>query len=254
MNEADQNEARRPSSASTLKILTVLVGVILLVVVAVAGVLFGRSKNSASPTVSVSGTASVRGTPDTVTFEVGVHTVAATAKAAMDENKAKVAALIAALERNGVVKKNLQTSGLNIYQNTNSGGVVTGFSVDNTLNVTMHDVGRSGAALDAAVNTVGNGIILNGVSFSISDQSTLLAQARTKAMRNAHAAAANLARASGTSVTSVVRISDQEQSVQPLFYANASFASVGAAKSSTPIEAGRQTVSVSVSVVYALAS
>jgi uncharacterized protein YggE len=254
MNDAVHPELSNRSSNSTLKVLVVLVVVILLVLVAIAGVQFGRTKNSSTATISVSGTGTVRGTPDTVTFDVGVHTVADTASAALDENNAKVNALVSALERNGVVKKNLQTSGLNIYQNTNSNGDVTGFSVDNTLNVTMHDVGRSGAALDAAVRTVGNGIILNGINFSISDQSSLLAQARSQAMRNAHTAAADLARASGTGVKAVVRISDQEQTVQPVFYANASFAAVGATRSAAPIEAGRQTVSVSVSVVYALAS
>ena len=253
MNEAVQPTPSR-SGAPMMKVLIALVAVILVAVVAIAGLQFGRSKNSSTPTIAVSGTGTVRGTPDTVTFQVGVHTVAPSAKAALNENNAKVHALIVALEKNGVTKKNLQTSGLDIYQNTNSSGDVTGFSVDNTLNVTMHDVGKSGAALDAAVNTVGNGIILNGISFSISDQSALLAQARVKAMRAAHAAATNLADASGTTVTSVVRINDEEQNVQPIFYANASFASVGAAKSSAPIEAGRQTVSVSVSVVYGLSS
>ena len=254
MDDAPQSPSSKGSSSALLKVLIALVAVITVVVVAIAGVQIGRAKGSSSPSISVNGTGTVRATPDTVTFEVGVHTVAASAKASLARNNAKLDALRRALERNGVTSKNLQTSGLNIYQNTNAAGQITGFSVDNTLNVTMHDVGRSGAALDAAVNTVGDGIILNGISFSVSDQSGLLAQARTKAMRAAHRAAVDLASVSGANVTAVVRISDEEQSVQPVYFANASFASVAATKSSVPIEAGRQTVSVSVSVVYGLSS
>jgi len=44
--------------------------------------------------------------------------------------------------------------------------VVTGFTVQDTLNVTMHKVRRAGAAIDAAAKAVGNGVQLNGVSFT----------------------------------------------------------------------------------------
>ena len=217
-----------------LRLVVVLVAAILLVVVAIAGIEIGRSHNAVTSTISVNGTGTVKGTPDTATFDIGVHTSDVSAKSAFAQNKQKMNALIAALEKNGVAKKEMQTSGLNVYQNTNNSGVVTGFSVDNTLNVTMHRVADAGAAIDAAANAVGNGIQLNGISFSISNQSKLLQEARTKAMHNA-----------------LVKVSDQESQIQPIYYAAAGFATT--AKTSTPIETGTQSVTVQVSVVYSLA-
>jgi len=235
-----------------LRLMAVLLAAILLIVVAIAGIEIGRSKNSSPSTISVNGTGTVKGTPDTATFDIGVHTSNASAKGAFAENKQKMAALIAALEKNGVAKKELQTSGLNVYQNTNNNGVVTGYSVDNTLNVTMHRVANAGAAIDAAANAVGNGIQLNGISFSISNQSKLLQEARTKAMDNAKLAADQLASAGGTHVVALVKVSDQESQIQPIFYGAAGFATT--AKASTPIETGTQSVTVQVSVVYSLAN
>ena len=253
MSDVPQSQSDAAKNARALKVLVVLVAAILIVAVAIVGVQIGRSKNASPATISVSATGTVKGTPNTVTFEVGVHTVAVSAKEALAQNNAKVAALIAALEKNGVLKKDMQTSGLDVYENTNNQGVITGFSVDNTLNVTMHNVGKSGAAIDAAANVVGNGIVLNGITFSISDQSALEAQARTQAMRNARRAASNLASAGGTTVSSIVRINAVEQSTQP-YFAYPTMAGVANLKASVPVEAGQQSVSVTVSVVYALAS
>jgi len=62
------------------------------------------------------------------------------------------------------------------------------------VNVTMHKVRRAGAAIDAAAKAVGNGVQLNGVSFTITNDSSLLRAARIRAMDNARLAAGQLAR------------------------------------------------------------
>lgn len=237
-----------------LRLLTVLVATILLVVVAIAGIEVGHAKNASAATISVSGTGTIQGAPDTASFSIGVHTTNVSAKAAEQANNLKVKALIAALKKNGVKAKELQTSGLNIYQNTNNNGAVTGFSVDNTLNVTMHNMAKVGTAIDAATSAVGNGIQLNGITFSITNQSKLLAAARDKAMKNAHLAADQLATAGGTHVTGIVHVSDQENQVSPVFYGGLYKASAAGLNSSVPVpvQGGRQSVTVQVSVVYAL--
>ena len=242
---------RGPGLSGTL---VLLVAGVLVVVAIIAGVQIGRSPNAAGATISVSGTGTVKGTPDTASFSIGVHTTEASAQAALAANNQKVAALIAALKRNGVTAKEMQTSGLNIYQNTNNAGAVTGFSVDNTLNVTMHNMKRVGSAIDAAATAVGNGIQLNGITFSISNQSTLLQAARVKAMQNARRAAGQLASAGSTHVTSLVRVTDQENFSPPPVYYGFSSQTASVDKASVPVQAGTQSVTVTVSVVYALSS
>jgi uncharacterized protein YggE len=161
-------------------------------------------------------------------------------------------ALEASLLKNGVTKKNLQTAGLNVYQNTNNSGAVTGYTVSDNLNVTTHDLQKAGTLLDAAANTVGNDIQLSGVTFSISNQSAVLAQARAAAMRNAHTEAAEIAKGGGTTVGQIVSVTDQENSGSSIVLPFAEAAAKTA--TSVPVEAGTQKVNVQVEVVYQLAS
>jgi hypothetical protein len=188
-----------------------------------------------------------------MSFQIGVQTVATSAAAALNENNIKMKALEASLLKNGVTKKNLQTDGLNVYQNTNNSGTVTGYTVSDNLNVTTHNLQKAGTLLGAAANTVGNDIQLSGVTFSISNESAVLAKARAAAMRNAHTEAAQIAKGGGTTVGQIVKVTDQENTggtgiVMPFAEAAAKMAT------SVPVEAGSQSVNVQVEVVYSLAN
>ncbi len=232
----------------------ILTMVTALVVVAVGfvGVVLGHSKGNVRSTITVTGSGTVQGTPDTINFQIGVSTVNATATAALTENDNKVRALEAALLKNGVTKKEMQTSGLNIYDNTNNQGVVTGFTVEDTLNVTMHHVQRAGVAIDAAARAVGNGVQLNGVSFTITNDSSLLRAARIRAMDNARLAAGQLAKAGDTQVTGIVKITDNENQSSGTYYPPLAYGA--SLKASVPIQTGSQPVNVQVTVIYSLST
>ena len=202
--------------------------------------------------ITVTGAATVQGTPDTVNFQIGVSSTARTAIAALNKNNAEVSDLEAALEANGVTLPEMQTSQLDIYANTNNSGAVTGFSVDDDLNVTMSQVSDAGAALDAAADAVGNDVTLNGITFSISNTSSLLATARAEAMENARTDADQLAAGAGVKLGPIMRVTD-ETDTQVTYNYDEPLAA-GAARASVPIESGTQPVSVQVSVVYALQS
>jgi len=234
-----------------LRIAIVAIVIILVAGLVLASVALGRSSSSKTATINVTGSGTVQGTPDTLNFQIGVQTVAPSAAAALADNNTRMLALEAALLGNGVIKKNLQTSGLNIYQNTNNNGQVTGFSVVNDLNVTMHNLKRAGVAIDAAARAAGNGIQLNGVTFSISNESKLLAAARAKAMRNAYTEASQVAAGGGASVGAIVKVTDQENTSPNVVYPFASASSLKAA-AGVPIQAGSQSINVQVSVTYAL--
>jgi uncharacterized protein YggE len=241
-------------------------GLALVVVGGVAGFAIPRATNNSRPIqlvahsapagqngaqITVTGSATVQGTPDTLSFTIGVHNTASTATAALEANNAEVGKLEAALEAKGVAATDLQTSSLDIYENQNSHGVVTGFSVDDDLNVTMHNVSAAGAAIDAGAQAVGNDVSLYGISFSISNESALLAKARAEAMLNARTEASQLAAGAGLTLGSIVKVIDQENSQpQPVFYGAASVP----ARAGVPINQGTQPISVQVSVVYSLHS
>ncbi|MCU1362870.1 MAG: hypothetical protein JWM55_698 [Acidimicrobiaceae bacterium] len=229
-----------------------LVFAVVIAAIAFVGESLGHSHSSSGATISVTGSGTASGEPNTMSFQVGVQTVAVNAKAALEHNNAKMKALEASLLSNGVTKKNLQTTGLNVYQNTNNRGAVTGYTVQDSLNVTTHDLQKAGALLGAAAKSVGNDIQLSGVTFSISNQSAVLAQARAAAMRNAHTEATQIARGGGTTVGHIVRVTDEENTGSGIVLPFAEAAAKTA--SSVPIESGSQSVNVQVKVVYSLAS
>jgi hypothetical protein len=146
----------------------------------------------------------------------------------------------------------MQTSNLSIDPTYDSSGTITGYQASDELTVTLHDLSRSGAVIDAAARSVGNDVQLDGVSFSVADTSPLLAEARASAMRAARARASALAAAAGVSLGPIVSIHDDEQQQGPPSpFVSASAASAGTMRS-VPIEAGTQQLSVQVDVVYEL--
>lgn len=205
-------------------------------------------------TITVTGNGQVEGTPDTATFQAGVDTTASTAVAALEKNNAQVTSLEQSLELNGVEAKDIQTSWLNLSANTNSNGQVTGFSADDELTVTMKDLSNLGVALDSAVHATGNGVTLGGISFSISNQSALLAAARAQAMLEADTEGSQLAAGAGLALGPIVKVTDQENAGQQVFYSPVGFAAASASASAVPVQAGQQQLSVQVTVVYQLVS
>jgi len=251
-NHDHQREHRHGRRPRLMGWILTMVTALVVVCVGFVGVVLGHSKAGATSTITVTGSGTVHGVPDTINFQIGVQTVEPSAVTALNNNNTRMTALEHALERNGVTKREMQTSGLNIYDNTNNQGVVTGFTVQDTLNVTMHNVKRAGAAVDAAASAAGNGIQLNGVSFTITNDSALLRAARVRAMDNARLAAGELAKAGDAQVTGIVKITDNENQNSGVYYPEA--VPSASFKSAVPFQTGTQPVNVQVTVIYRITS
>ena len=91
----------------------------------------------------------------------------------------------------------MQTSNLSISQTYDRHGNITGYSVSNTLTVTVHGISKAGDIIDAGAAAVGNDITFNGVQLSINDTSALLRQARENAVKQASRMRANSRRRPG---------------------------------------------------------
>jgi len=208
------------------------------------------SAATSGATITVTGNGQVEGTPDTAEFAIGVSTTAPSAVAALEQNNKQVTTIELSLKQHGVDSKDIQTSDLELSANTDSRGNVTGFSVDDELNVTMTDLSNLGVALDAAVQAAGNGVTLGGISFSVSNQSALLASARAQAMLSARTEADQVATGAGLALGPIVKVTDQENAGQYVYYGSASAAM--ASNAAVPVETGQQQISVQVSVVYRL--
>ena len=207
------------------------------------------------PTIVVEGTGQIKGTPDTVTLSLGVQTTGPSAVEALNSNNFSAGTLIGTLKQKGVDATDIQTSNLSISPNFDKNFHITGYGVSNSVTVTLHGVTGAGAIIDAAANAVGNAITFNGISLSIGDNSSrsLIAKARTGAVKQAITHAQQLAAAAGVKLGAVRNIDDTGTELpQPQFLGANQFAKDSAA--SVPIEAGSQQLSVNVAVTFAVSS
>ncbi|MFC6490914.1 SIMPL domain-containing protein, partial [Nitratireductor sp. GCM10026969] len=157
------------------------------------------------PKIMVTGEGEARISPDMAIIALAVQREGETAREAMDENNAAMAAVIAALKEEGIEARDLQTSGLSIdpqyvYPNNNNGEEkprITGYRVTNALTVRVRDLENVGEILDRSVSL---GVNQGGnITFTNDDPSEALSQARTRAVEDAVAKARTLAEAAGVS-------------------------------------------------------
>ena len=209
---------------------------------------------SPGPTISVAGHGTVQGTPDTATVTMGVATNGPSAQGALQQNNNEATALIAALKAKGVADKDLQTTNLSISPNWDSHGHITGYGVSNTVTVTLHDIKTAGAIIDDAAAKVGNDVQLQGVTLSIANTNPLIAEARTKAVKDALTQAGQLAAAANVKLGAIRTIDDTGTTApQPQYYTKQALDAVGAG-ATTPVEVGSQQLAFDVNVVFAIAS
>jgi uncharacterized protein YggE len=206
---------------------------------------------AASHTMTVSGEGEVKGVPDEAILSAGVVSQAATANEALAANRSAMSDVFATLKRQGIPDRSIQTSEFNVQpqyapeRQDNTPPRVVGYRVSNSVSVTIDDLSKLGAAIDALVASGANS--MGGISFTIRDPKPLLRQAREAAVKDAMDRAAVYAKAAGLTLGHIVQIDEgAAQTPRPVFRAMA----VDAVMAPTPIAAGEQTVSAEVTVTF----
>jgi uncharacterized protein YggE len=230
-----------------------LLAVVLLVGTAVRPV-SAQDTGSISRTISVNGSGEAFGTPDIASISMGVDVSDADISVALNNANSTLARIVEALKAAGVDEKDIQTAYFNVYpedQYDPNTGAATGqrvFHVSTAANVTLRDIQQVAAVIQSGLSAGANSV--GSLSFGIADMKKLEEQARLNAVADARARAEQLAAAFGVSVGEVITVSESYSSGsgQPLFRADAVMAS-GAAPQ---INAGELSVSVQVSVTFAI--
>jgi uncharacterized protein YggE len=203
--------------------------------------------------LEVVATGEVSRVPDLARIGAGVVTTAPNASAALEQNARQMAAVRAALKRAGVADRDIQTSSINLfpdYRQDNNGTAppqIVGYRASNEVSVRFRDIANAGRILDALVAQGANQI--NGPSLSIENSDAAMDEARTKALAAARARADLYARALGKRVMRVIAVSEGGGPVVnslPMVRARI------AASDSTSIEAGEQSVTATLNVVFEL--
>lgn len=190
--------------------------------------------------------------PDLATIRAGVVTQAATAAAALSDNAARMSRVVSALRKAGVAPRDIQTATIQLQPQyryaDNQPPAITGYQATNNVSVRFRDVARSGAILDALVAQGANQI--EGPNLSVEAADTALNEARVDAIRQARARADLYAKAAGLRVDRVLTIAESgNASPPPMPMVRAMRAE---AADSTPIMAGEQDLTVTVSVRFLL--
>jgi uncharacterized protein YggE len=200
--------------------------------------------------LTVVGDGQVSAVPDAAWVNLGVQTDGETAQAAIEANGAAMAAVIRAVREQGVPETDIRTAAVNLTPITarNRPGeetppTVVGYRASNTITVSLTDVAKAGAVLDAGIAAGAN--LAGGLRFGFQDETALRRQALEQAAANARAKAESLAAALGLRLTGIAAVEEEPSGPVPVARATASEAA-----QSVPVQPGELTVQARVRVVF----
>jgi uncharacterized protein len=231
----------------------IIVAVVTLVLLAAAPVFAEEAK--LTRTISISGHGEVSAVPDHAVITIGVISSAVTAREALDANTKAMSDLMAVLKKAGIEEKDFQTANFSVgprynYDNNNSGQPpkVVGYDVNNTLMVNVRKVADLGGLLDVAVSSGSN--LINGITFSVAKPDAMLDEARKLAVADARRKAEIYAAAGGFALGDILTITEGTNvgAPPPVFYGRAAKAEAA----DVPIAQGEQSLTVDVSITYAI--
>lgn len=205
--------------------------------------------NATTRTIQVSGQGQVTAEPDMAIVRLGVETEADTAVAALEANNENMTAVISATLEAGIDESDIRTEGFRLQPVYDSGSdgqtqALVGYRGSNTVRITVRDLAMLGDLLDTAVSAGSNSI--DGIQFQVSDQADLAAAAREAAMMDAMAKAEQLTELAGAALGPVHTIYETS-APRPL---TAAVADQAVESASVPVQAGSQTIQVSVQVTW----
>ena len=202
--------------------------------------------------ITVSGSADVAGTPDTLRLDLSVMSSASSVTGALAQANAAADAVQKSLLGSGVQKRDLQTSGMNIAPSYDYANPtvprIKGYEVTESLSARLRNLGRAGEAIGTAVGAGGDAVRVNGISLDLEDTGALVSKARDTAFADARSKAGQYARAAGRSLGDVVSIAENVATPSPISLPSAA----SAKQAGIPIQPGSQGVSVTVTVVFAI--
>jgi uncharacterized protein len=213
----------------------------------------------------VTGQATLEIPADVAQVSIGVESREITVSAARQKAAEAMASVIEAIKENGVSEDDIVTTNFNIYPQTvwvevsdslgrHSEPRITGYTVSNTVQVTVRDIDNLSPVVDTAATAGGDLIRINSIQFTVDDSSVFGEQIRQIAAADALAKADVYARAMGVTLGQLVYLTEIGSSV-PMASAGPvmEMAAMDGAFKSTPISSGDVNLSVTVQAVFAIA-
>jgi uncharacterized protein len=191
-------------------------------------------------TISVTGSATLHVKPDEVRINIGIVTQDSKANDAVAENASRLNGVLDALRQAIGPGADIKTIGYELtpdyrYDSGNRQPEITGYTATNTVRVTLDDLGKMGAVIDAATRSGANRI--EDIQFTLRDPQETQTKALHQAAVDAKAQAVALAAALGLKISRVLTVRETGGYPLPIRPIPMGFARMQATARATPIEA-----------------
>lgn len=218
-----------------------------------------QTSTNKQSTFDVTGESKVNTIPDQANVTLGITVNEATVKAAQDKANTTINQIHTQLATLGIEKKDIKTDNYSLYPNytyqPNEPQKITGYTVNTSVVITLHDFSQLNQAIDLATGAGANQI--GGISFSLSDdkKADVERQARQEAIDNAKQKAQELAQLAGMKLGRIVNVSEmpnQSNVIYPMRsdLAMSAEAKGGSAAAPTNVEPGSTNFSFTVTLSY----
>lgn len=210
----------------------------------------------AERTIRITATGHVDKEPDQARLLVAIENTATSAEAAATENAARMQEMLRALEGAGIKEDAVRTTSYNVTPQYGRPDLdrreavrpITGYRVQNMIEITIDDLPEIGHIIDVALATHADRVA--GLRFGLKDRKPARQEALATALKSAQAEAEVLARAAGRRRGPLLTIqTGTDPGVpRPVAYQEARVM----ADAPTPVEPGWITVSATITAIYRL--
>lgn len=203
--------------------------------------------------LNVSGEGTVYASPDIAYITLGTVTEDKIAKTAQQKNADIMAEVVAKIKAAGIKSEDIKTVNYSIYPRYNyiektGERQIIGYSVTNSIQVTVRDINKTGSIIDLASSSGAN--TASSISFGLSDYDKYYNEALKKATEAAKGKAKVIAETMDIYLKSPVSITENGGS-QPIYNYGVSYDLAKAAEASpTPVQSGNITVRAGISITY----
>ena len=205
--------------------------------------------------ISLSASGTVKATPDMASISTGVTSEGQTAQDALSKNTDAMTKVVDTLKGAGLEPKDIQTTDFSvspIYERKKDeeATFITGYRVNNNVNITVRDIDKLGDVLDKLVRAGANQI--GSISFGIAEPEKMKDEARKLAMKNAIGNAKLYAETAGVELGPVIKITESGNYTPRPYRAMAAAAPMMAEAKQVPVEGGTMSVEAKVEVTWEL--
>ncbi|MFC1953125.1 SIMPL domain-containing protein [Chloroflexota bacterium] len=201
----------------------------------------------------VTGQGKISAVPDIATLRLGIDVEETSVAEAQNRANIAMDSIMAALSRNGIDEKDIQTQHFSIRKVTKwdrdkEEEVVTGYRVSNMVTAKIRKIDDSGTIIDEVAQAGGDLTRIDGIDFSVEDPTSVYEEAREEAMTDAKAKANQLAKLAGVTLGKATYISESSFYAPVIQLSSYAIAEDSVAK--TSISPGETEISLTLQVAF----